>query len=467
MDLHDSPTTSPSPFRLIAETVADIRAGLRAAFFLPVRPQDFHARPPHLALLLMLEIALALLLSYAAAGAGAEFSHYELTALCFHIPLILAAATLAAAQSGKGETALPLTAALIAASFPPEIFGTLLTIADRFVRLPLPDWLFQRDHYYRLFGWWAAAGAVAAFRMAGTTMPRRLISALLFILVAALPLRAIPRGEPWGEPPPHEATRDDLETGEQIMYGQERMLEKSLAALKPGVRGTPHLYFVGFAGYADENVFRLEVETVRRLFEERFDTAGRSITLINNPDSVDDHPIASVTALDAVLRRLGKIMTDDDILFLYLTSHGEKGSLTVNFPPLGLRDLDPERLERMLDEAGIRHRVIAISSCRSGSFLNRLADPDTLVMTASDADHDSFGCGSESQFTYFGKAYFDQELRKTNSFTKAFAGARATIAKWEAEEGETPSNPQIREGKKIAPFLDRLESRLKQRSGAH
>lgn len=465
MDIHDSSTTAPSPFRLIAETVADIRTGIKAAFFLPVRPQDFHARPPHLALLLLLEIALILLLSYAAAGAGAEFSRYELAALCFHIPFILGAATLAAAQAGKSETALALAAALIAASFPPEIFGTLLALADRVIRLPLPDWFFQRDHYYRLFGWWAAAGAVAAFRMAGTTLVRRLISAVLFILVAALPLRDVPRGKPWGEPPPHEATRDDLESGEQIMYGQQRMLEKSLAALKPGVRGVPHLYFVGFAGYSDENVFRIEVETVRRLFDERFYAAGRSITLINNPDSVDTLPIASVTALDAVLRRLGTIMGNDDILFLYLTSHGEKGSLTIDFPPLGLRDLDPERLKRMLDEAGIRHRVIAISSCRSGSFIKRLAGPDTLIMTASDADHDSFGCGAQSQFTYFGKAYFDQELRKTRSFTKAFAGARATIAKWETEDGETPSNPQINEGKKIAPLLDKLQSRLDRHGG--
>ena len=43
------------------------------------------------------------------------------------------------------------------------------------------------------------------------------------------------------------------------------------------------LYFVGFAPYAREDVFRKDMEVARDLFDDRFDTDGRSIVLINNP----------------------------------------------------------------------------------------------------------------------------------------------------------------------------------------
>ncbi len=58
-----------------------------------------------------------------------------------------------------------------------------------------------------------------------------------------------------------------------------------------------------------------------------------------------------------------------------------------------------------------------VSACYAGGFIEPLKDDRTLVITAADAHHTSFGCGAESDFTYFGKAYFDQALRATYSFT--------------------------------------------------
>ena len=37
---------------------------------------------------------------------------------------------------------------------------------------------------------------------------------------------------------------------------------------------------------------------------------------------------------------------------------------------------------------------------------------------------DSFGCGNDADFTYFGKACFDEALRRTDSFSDAFEMAR-------------------------------------------
>jgi len=40
-----------------------------------------------------------------------------------------------------------------------------------------------------------------------------------------------------------------------------------------------------------------------------------------------------------------------------------------------------------------------------------LANPDTLVITAADADHPSFGCRDKAKWTYFGNAFFNIALR--------------------------------------------------------
>ena len=50
----------------------------------------------------------------------------------------------------------------------------------------------------------------------------------------------------------------------------------------------------------------------------------------------------------------------------------------------------------------------------------RLANPDTLVMSAARADRNSHGCSHEAGWTFFGKAYFDEALRKTRDFQEAF-----------------------------------------------
>jgi hypothetical protein len=138
-----------------------------------------------------------------------------------------------------------------------------------------------------------------------------------------------------------------------------------------------------------------------------------------------------------------------DTLFLFLSSHGEKGILVVEMPRLALTQLRPDQLKKMLDRSGIRRRVIVVSSCHSGSFIPALADANTLVIAASHADRNSFGCEDRRQWTYFGDAFFNRALRKEPSFRRAFERAKELITAWEAEERLTPSLPQIAGGQAL------------------
>jgi hypothetical protein len=125
-----------------------------------------------------------------------------------------------------------------------------------------------------------------------------------------------------------------------------------------------------------------------------------------------------------------------------------------------LNDVTPASLKQYLDDAGIKWRVLFVSSCYSGGFVNALRDENTFIATASAADRKSFGCADENDFTYFGEAYFQQQLTKNDSFIKAFNLASQAIAKREKQEHITPSMPQLSVGEKIRPRLEALENRL-------
>jgi len=253
---------------------------------------------------------------------------------------------------------------------------------------------------------------------------------------------------------------DDSESllDEAGFYAQPEILRQRLAALEPARPGV-NVYFVGVAGDADEDVFRHELEVIRGLADERFATRGHSIVLVNNPQTVLTEPIATVTSLERTLKRVRDLMKPDDVLLLYLTSHGSSDHrFALELSPLHLRDLDPPALRKMLDAAGIRWRAIVISACYSGGFIASLREEHTLVITAADADHTSFGCGAESDFTYFGKAYFDEALRRTYSLTEAFDTARRSITAREKSEGLSASNPQIFVGDRMRDKLQQLEA---------
>jgi hypothetical protein len=250
--------------------------------------------------------------------------------------------------------------------------------------------------------------------------------------------------------PPAEITR--------TLQLQNELLGRTLKALRPAAPGGPHLYFVGFAGYGPQAVFKREVLAVRKFFDVNYGTQGRSVALVNHASTLNDLPLASAGNLERTLQHLGALMNPSrDVLFLFLTSHGEDGSFVVEMPRFGLRSLKPEQLKDMLRRSGIKNSVIVLSACHAGSFLPALADPTTLVIAAARADRSSFGCDDRRQWTYFGEAYFDRALRAEPSFVRAFERARELIATWEAKAKLEPSLPQMGGGERLGPALAAIQ----------
>lgn len=241
-------------------------------------------------------------------------------------------------------------------------------------------------------------------------------------------------------------------------------LDAALAALEPQRPGQPDLYAIGFGGDSEENVFRNEAAYFERLMDERFGAKGRTIALINHADSLGTlpHPLATPDNLRAALAAMGKAMDpDQDVLLLFMTMHGTpQHQLLLRMAPKYIDIIDPTWLRKALDDAGIRNRVLVISACYSGGFVPLLKGDHALVITSAHRNRPSFGCGADSDATYFGRAYLAEALNATTDFADAFERAKQRIAEREREEGFKPSRPQIAIGKAIVPTLAAWRAQL-------
>jgi hypothetical protein len=253
-----------------------------------------------------------------------------------------------------------------------------------------------------------------------------------------------------------EYTEDsDWAAAEPILFQQAARIDASVAQLVRPAGATPVGFFVGFAGFGDQKVFAEEIEFAAQRFAQRYDTAQRTLLLINDRRSLEAYPLASGTALSYALKGVAsKMDLDRDILFLALSSHGsEDPLLSVTNGTLPLQDLSGETLARALRESGIKWKVIVISACHAGAFIEPLKDEHTIVITAAAADRSSFGCADDRDLTYFGEAFYRDALPDATSLRDAFDKAKVLIEEREKEEGVEASLPQAHFGEQIEKQL--------------
>lgn len=236
-----------------------------------------------------------------------------------------------------------------------------------------------------------------------------------------------------------QALPDPLEIG---LLKQGELLDEAIAAL-PASTPRSELYALTLAGDGKQSVFLREADYVADLLGERFAAHGR-ITLANHRDHLADRPLATRENLRRAVQAIAERSGPEDLVFIYLTSHGSRShELNLDQPRLQLADLPAEDLASLLAPLADRHKVVVISACYSGGFIPALKDDKTLLMTAARADRVSFGCSEEADFTYFGRALFAEALQQTDDLQQAFELARTAVAEREQADGFEPSEPQI------------------------
>ena len=120
---------------------------------------------------------------------------------------------------------------------------------------------------------------------------------------------------------------------------------------------------VSFGLFGDQGVFRREATGAAQVVAGRFGSGPVNVQYNSKKGGG-----ATIEALAMSLQVAANGMdTENDVLFLILTSHGSRDGLAVKAGRL-TQTLTPSNLADMLARTSVRHKVVVISACYSGSL---------------------------------------------------------------------------------------------------
>lgn len=237
---------------------------------------------------------------------------------------------------------------------------------------------------------------------------------------------------------------------DDALMAQPGRIAAQVAALPAHPAGPETLVLaVGGEGYLE--IFDREARRAAAVLRVRgvraTGSAAPALVLSNTPEQATSGIMASPGTVALTIAAIGKRARPGDTTIVYLTSHGGRdATMSMDAPRFDFAPLGAERLARALDAAGLKRRIIIISACFAGSWIEPLASPTTIVLAAAAADRTSFGCDDSRELTLFGESLLGELAHTDLSLATAFARAKARVAASEREERITPSLPQARVG---------------------
>lgn len=196
---------------------------------------------------------------------------------------------------------------------------------------------------------------------------------------------------------------------------------------------------------------------------QAFDNARRDLTRafldagFSRADMVDyslrpdvARPVTAQAAIQGIAETYGRTTRG---CFLYITSHGSPAGVVFG-PDV---TIDPTAMATSIRNwCGTKPTVLIISACFSGIFVDGLAAPNRMILTAARRDRSSFGCGAEETYPYFDGCVLES-LPGAADFLALAAATRACVHRRETEEGLTPaSEPQLFVGSEMQLRLPTL-----------
>jgi hypothetical protein len=440
-----------APFRV--PLWRNLLGGLRLLAFMRLEPRHFVVSAREIVWLLALTACVWIAFDRLVIVGEDYFAWSGVAQLAWLSLVVVALLAFFATLDGSGDT-LARTATAAASALPFAVGASLWAVHSA-VETPAEQWL--------PFALAALAGVYLyrAKRFGGDPRALAAAGAVVTVLATALIFNATVIARPtfWYVMSKFdEDTGENARAAEETLFRQPALIDRAVAALAAGEPGRTELYYVGFAGYGIQEVFVKEARFARDALARRIDLERRALVLANAPSPEPDQPLASTIALRHALRGVGEKMNrDEDVLFLFLTSHGSQdASLAVSQSILPLSDLTATDVAEALDEAGIEWRIVVVSACYSGTFIEPLKDERTLVITAARGDRTSFGCADDRELTYFGEAFFRDALPRSRSLLDAASRATQIVTSKEEAEQLRPSKPQIHIGERMRAKLEEL-----------
>lgn len=422
---------------------------LRVLFILSGRA-DRHALAlldARLWLVLPLYLAIALVTGWERVGAEAVFEPYGLAVQMVYLLLLIA---LVASLAGHPRL---LVSPAVLLGLLLEWDALLMLLAPWLLHVlpawpPMMLWSFVALSALLWLGWWCLLARV----LERAWMPLLRTSLLALVVIALTTLAHNYWGDLWYSGEDYAADEEGEAhwqayralNVEDVYYRQPALLDAALSAVPVSQPGVPELYFLGFSAWAHQDVFWKEMQFAQQTLDARYGLQGRSLLLVNHLSTVETHPLANRHNLKQALAGLTARMGEEDVLFLFLSSHGDREQgVAARFWPLSPTGITAEDARTLLADSGIRWRVVVVSACYAGQFVAPLQNAHSLVATAAAADKTSFGCSNENDFTWYGEALFADGLAQGEPLLQALQNSRERVAQREAAEGNTPSEPQL------------------------
>lgn len=246
---------------------------------------------------------------------------------------------------------------------------------------------------------------------------------------------------------------------EIILIEDRQRLDSQIEALAVQQAGVADAYFLAVGGDGTESVFMRDIQVAKTGLQAQFDVEKRAIMLLNHRD-YETFPLATRPSIASALQALdAKMNPKEDLLVVHLVSHGmQNGQLLLQQPGIELPDLSPQDFAEMLESLNVRRKLLVISACYSGQWIEPLKDEDTLIMTSARADRTSFGCGDDSEMTWFTKAVYQSVGLSLTEPDAMFEEVSEQIRTWEEDIGMEEQNwsyPQFHSGKHFRQWASR------------
>ena len=214
----------------------------------------------------------------------------------------------------------------------------------------------------------------------------------------------------------------------------------------------PRLWYVGL-GMFDETWSENDVAAIPA--ELQRGASGFRVVPTIFANASGRHPAVEPGAVVTTLSDIAASAGPDDIVFVYVSTHGAPGLLGRSAGGEELEPVDPADLRAWLAPLRDRDTVLILSACFSGSFIPALQASHRIIFTAARLDRTSFGCQAGAEHTVFGDALLRALRVPRTSLRTIVAATRATVAARERQlRVDLPSQPQLSVGRAVTRLYD-------------
>jgi hypothetical protein len=424
-----------------------------------VTGERFRADPSQLVLVVLVSAGIDVVADWYRYGPQATFSLAAVGSEMAAAATLILSAALLAWWCRQRDLVLEIPIIVLASFVPVQVANAAINVLPR--NVTLPEGASEALHNAVLV--WLFVVLVRCAWVAIPVEPARAWRSFVGGVLLALPL-VIPAGilpsDPWWVADESDADSAMNPASEPVLALQRQLQDDALAALEDHVQGSTDLYFIGFAPDGAGATWSERIAAARNVLEGHWGAEGHTLGYVNDVTTLGEAPMASVSNLREALAEIAAAADpDEDVLMLYLAGRNNAdGTMTVSLPPLDLVQLSGAGLRSLLDEAGFAWRVVVISTCVPGPFIEALTDDRTMLIANAAPDTDVAECARRGEPVAFGDAFFNQALPRTTSLAAAFESARRALAHGEGVGAAHPV-PLMHLGAEVARKLESVRGR--------